>query len=171
APLAARAATPAAAPEPVRGSPETVAALSAEIVKKADGKTTRFDVALTPEGLGKVDVRIEIGRDGVMTAAMKFDTVHAAQELRGKAGELRQALADAGFNVADNGLSFDVSSQNNGQGSNPFHAFEGFGDQGQRAFTGRAFHAALTGEEDIVITPDLLPGLRTAADSGLDIRI
>ena len=145
----------------------------AEIIKKADAanKTTRFDVALTPEGLGKVDVRIEIGRDGVLTAAMKFDTVHAAQELRGKANELRQALSDAGFNVADNALSFDVSSQNSGQNSNPFLAFQDFGDQGQRAFTGRAFQAALTGEEDIVITPDLLPGLKTAADSGLDIRI
>ncbi|ATC26697.1 flagellar hook-length control protein FliK [Caulobacter vibrioides] len=161
---------PAAAPAPVRSSPETVAALSAEIIKKADAKTTRFDVALTPDGLGKVDVRIEIGRDGVLTASMRFDTVHAAQELRGKANELRQALADAGFNVADNALSFDVSSQG-GQSQNPFFAFEGWGDQGQRAFSGRAFQAALTGEEDITITPELLPGLKTVADSGLDIRI
>ena len=167
---AANAATPAAAPAPVRGSPETVAALSAEIIKKADAKTTRFDVALTPDGLGKVDVRIEIARDGALTASMRFDTVHAAQELRGKAHELRQALADAGFNVADNALSFDVSSQG-GQSQNPFFAFEGWGDQGQRAFSGRAFQAALTGEEDITINPELLPGLKTVADSGLDIRI
>jgi flagellar hook-length control protein FliK len=167
---AAATATSSAASAPVRGSPETVATLSAEIVKKADAKTTRFDVALTPEGLGKVDVRIEIGRDGALTASMRFDTVHAAQELRGKAHELRQALADAGFNVADNALSFDVSSQG-GQSQNPFFAFEGWGDQGQRAFPGRAFQAALTGEEDITITPELLPGLKTVADSGLDIRI
>lgn len=167
---AAATSTSSAVPAPVRGSPETVAALSAEIVKKADAKTTRFDVALTPDGLGKVDVRIEIGRDGALTASMRFDTVHAAQELRGKAHELRQALADAGFNVADNALSFDVSSQG-GQSQNPFFAFEGWGDQGQRAFPGRAFQAALTGEDDITITPELLPGLKTVADSGLDIRI
>ena len=80
---AAATSTSSAVPAPVRGSPETVAALSAEIVKKADAKTTRFDVALTPDGLGKVDVRIEIGRDGALTASMRFDTVHAAQELRG----------------------------------------------------------------------------------------
>src|SRR5690606_28201112 len=123
---AASAGAPAAGPAPVRGSPETVAALSAEIVKKADAKTTRFDVALTPDGLGKVDVRIEIARDGALTASMRFDTAHAAQELRSKASELRQALADAGFNVADNALSFDVSSQNSGQGQNPFFAFEGW---------------------------------------------
>ena len=168
----ASASAQAAAPAPVRGSPETVAALSAEIVKKADAKTTRFDVALTPDGLGKVDVRIEIARDGALTASMRFDTAHAAQELRNKAGELRQALADAGFNVADNALSFDVSSQNNGQNPNAFFAFDGWNDQGQRAFQGRAFQAAMTAEEEIVVTPsDLLPGLKTAADSGLDIRI
>ncbi|AVQ04516.1 hypothetical protein B7G68_17350 [Caulobacter segnis] len=171
APLAS-ASAPAAAAAPVRGSPETVAALSAEIVKRADAKTTRFDVALTPDGLGKVDVRIEIARDGALTASMRFDTVHAAHELRNKAGELRQALADAGFNVADNALSFDVSSQNNGQNPNAFFAFDGWNDQGQRAFSGRAFQAAMNAEEEIVVTPsDLLPGLKTAADSGLDIRI
>lgn len=120
------------------------------------GKATRFDMVLTPDALGKVDVRIEIGRDGVMTAAMKFDTVHAAQELRAKAGELRQALNDAGFNVADNGLSFDVSSQNQGQSNNPFFAFEGFNDQGRQAFAGRAFQN-LTGEEDIALTPTCCP--------------
>jgi flagellar hook-length control protein FliK len=156
----------------MRGSPETVAALSAEIIKKAGDKATRFDVTLTPDNLGKVDVRIEIARDGSMTASMKFDTAHAAQELRGKANELRQALSDAGFTVSDNALSFDVSSQNNGQGQNPFFAFEGWNDQGQRAFQGRAFQAAMNAEDDIAITPaDLLPGLKTAADSGLDIRI
>ena len=165
----ASAATPAAQ-APVRGSPETVEALSAEIVKRAGAQTTRFDVTLTPDDLGTVDVRIEIGRDGVMTASMKFDTVHAAQELRGKAGELRQALADAGFNVADNGLKFDVSSQNNGQSQNPFFAFQDWNDQG-RGFSGRAFQAAMTAEEEIAITPELLPGLKTVADSGLDIRI
>jgi flagellar hook-length control protein FliK len=167
----AASAAAAAAPAGARGAPETVAALSAEIIKKAGDKATRFDVTLTPDNLGKVDVRIEIGRDGAMTASMKFDTVHAAQELRGKASELRQALADAGFTVSDNGLSFDVSSQNSGQNSNPFLAFQDFGDQGQRAFSGRAFQSALNGEEDILITPELLPGLKTTADSGLDIRI
>uniref|UniRef100_UPI001438CD03 flagellar hook-length control protein FliK n=1 Tax=Caulobacter sp. SSI4214 TaxID=2575739 RepID=UPI001438CD03 len=162
----------AAAPAEVRGSPETVAALSAEIVKKADAKTTRFDVALTPEGLGKVNVRIEIGRDGALTASMQFDTAHAAQELKGKSSELRQALSDAGFNVPDNGLSFDVSSQNGGQGSNPFLAFNGWNDQGRGGFSGRAFQAAMNADDDIAITPaDLLPGLKTAAEGGLDIRI
>jgi hypothetical protein len=54
-------------------------------------------------------VRIEIAKDGALTAALNFDNPAAAAELRNKSGELRQALSQAaGFNVADNALSFDV---------------------------------------------------------------
>jgi flagellar hook-length control protein FliK len=155
----------------VRGSPETVAKLSADILKKLDAQTTRFDVALTPDGLGKVDVRIEIARNGALSAHMNFDTAQAAAELRNKSGELRQALSQAGFNVADNALSFDVSSQNGGQnGQNAFFNFSDGGD-GRRAFSGKAFQSALNDEPIILSPSDLLPGLRMAPDSGLDIRI
>jgi hypothetical protein len=155
----------------VRGSPETVAKLSADILKKLDAQTTRFDVALTPDGLGKVDVRIEIARNGALSAHMHFDTIQAAAELRNKSGELRQALSQAGFTVAENALSFDVSSQNGGQnGQNAFYNFNDGGD-GRRAWSGKAFQSALNDEPTILSPSDLLPGLRMAPDSGLDIRI
>jgi len=177
--IAAAPATPIVAPAvaaPVlraetRGAPETVAQLSADILKKLDAQTTRFDVALTPEGLGKVDVRIEIGRNGALTAHMQFDTVQAAAELRGKAGELRNALSQAGFTVADNALRFDVSSQGGGQnGQNAFFNFQS-GDENRRAWSGKAFQSALDDELPILSVSDLLPGLRMAETSGLDIRI
>lgn len=153
-----------------RGSPETVAQLSAEILKKLDARTTRFDVALTPEGLGKVDVRIEIGRHGALTASMAFDTAQAAAELRGKANELRQALSQAGFTIADNALRFDVSSQGGQSGQNAFFNFNG-GEDGRRAWSGKAFQAAQNDDTPLASVSDLLPGLRVTPDSGLDIRI
>jgi flagellar hook assembly protein FlgD len=115
-----------AAPAPIvaaqlpKAGPETVSHLTTEIASKAVvGKTSRFDVVLQPEGLGRVDVRIEIAKDGKLTAALNFDNPAAAAELRGKSGELRQALAAAGFNVADSALSFDSSSQNQNGGQKP----------------------------------------------------
>ncbi len=171
------AATIAAGPEvapalraETRGSPETVAQLSAEILKKLDAQTTRFDVALTPEGLGKVDVRIEIGRHGALTASMAFDTAQAAAELRGKSAELRQALSQAGFTIADDALRFDVSSQGGQNGQSAFFNFNG-GEDGRRAWSGKAFQSAQNDDAPILSTSDLLPGLRMAPDSGLDIRI
>lgn len=169
-PVAANAEAAAPLRAETRGSPETVAQLSAEILRKLDAQTTRFDVALTPEGLGKVDVRIEIGRHGALTASMAFDTAQAAAELRGKSQELRQALSQAGFTIADNALRFDVSSQGGQNGQNAFFNFNG-GEDGRRGWSGKAFQSAQNDDAPILSASDLLPGLRMAPDSGLDIRI
>lgn len=168
-PVAANAAAAAPLRAETRGSPETVAQLSAEILRKLDAQTTRFDVALTPEGLGKVDVRIEIGRHGALTASMAFDTAQAAAELRGKSQELRQALSQAGFTIADNALRFDVSSQGGQNGQNAFFNFHG--EDNRRGWSGKAFQSAQNDDAPILSASDLLPGLRMAPDSGLDIRI
>ena len=170
APVAGGAEVPTALRAETRGSPETVAQLSAEILKKLDARTTRFDVALTPEGLGKVDVRIEIGRHGALTASMAFDTAQAAAELRGKSHELRLALSQAGFTIADNALRFDVSSQGGQNGQSAFFNFNG-GEDGRRAWSGKAFQSAQNDDAPTLSASDLLPGLRMTPDSGLDIRI
>ncbi|MBC7670660.1 MAG: flagellar hook-length control protein FliK, partial [Gemmatimonadaceae bacterium] len=170
--------TAAPAPAPIAATlakaavtPETVSHLTTEITGKAQlGKTSRFDVVLQPEGLGRVDVRIEIAKDGKLTAALNFDNPQAAADMRGKSGELRQALAQAGFIVADTALSFDTSSQNGGQNQNAFFNFQG-GENGRQAFNGRAFQSAL-GEDLPTISPSaLLPGLRVAERSGVDVKI
>jgi flagellar hook-length control protein FliK len=163
--------TPVVAAQLPKASPETVSHLTTEIASKAVvGKTSRFDVVLQPEGLGRVDVRIEIAKDGKLTAALNFDNPAAAADMRGKSGELRQALAAAGFNVADNALSFDSSSQQ-GQNQNAFFNFQNQqGGDSRQAFHGRAFQSALN--EDIPLAPSaLLPGLRVAEASGVDVRI
>nr|QQZ49528.1 hypothetical protein JKL49_21585 [Phenylobacterium glaciei] len=69
----AAAAASTAAPAEMRAGPQTVAHLAAQIVKKLEGRSTQFDVALNPEGLGRVDVRIEIGAQGRLTASMSFE--------------------------------------------------------------------------------------------------
>jgi flagellar hook-length control protein FliK len=154
-----------------KATPETVTHLATEITSKAQaGKTSRFDVVLQPEGLGRVDVRIEIGKDGKLTAALNFDNPQAAADLRGKSGELRQALADAGFKLADSALSFDSSRQNGGQNPNAFFNFQG-GEHGRQAFNGRAFQSALADDRPTLSPSALLPGLRVAERSGVDVKI
>ncbi|MBO9557848.1 MAG: flagellar hook-length control protein FliK, partial [Caulobacter sp.] len=71
-----------------------------------------------------------------------------------------------------NALSFDSSSQNqSGQSQNAFFDFQNQqGGDGRQAFHGRAFKSALN--EDIPLAPSaLLPGLRVAEASGVDVRI
>ena len=155
-----------AAAVPVRGSPQTVANLAAQIVKKLDGRSSQFNVQLDPAGLGKVDVRIAIGADGRMSAAMSFDTPQAAAELKARASELHQAMAQAGFDLTG-GMSFDVASDR-GQGQGQGNQAQNQQPEASAAFRGRAFQAALDNTAD---APPPQYALRRAALAGVDIRI
>ena len=146
----------------VRGSPQTVASLAAEIARKLDARSTRFDVQLEPAGLGKVDVRVEIDAAGKVSAAMAFDNQQAASELKSRAGELQRALEQAGFDLSG-GLSFDVAGQGGGQ-----NQAQTQGDDAP-AFRGRAFQAVLNGPAESAAATATYS--RPAASGGVDIRI
>ncbi|MES2342375.1 MAG: flagellar hook-length control protein FliK, partial [Pseudomonadota bacterium] len=166
---AAIAAAPAA-PAEIRAGPQTVAHLAAQIVKKLEGRSTQFDVALNPEGLGQVDVRIEIGAQGKLTASMSFENAHAAAELRGRAGELQKALEQAGFDVSG-GIRFDVAADR-GQGQTGQGQFGQDSQNNGGAWRGRAFQAALdsAGETaDAALSGAL--NLQRRTQSGVDVRI
>lgn len=149
----------------VRGSPETVAKMAADIVRKLDGQSTRFDLQLDPVGMGKVDVAIEIDQAGKLTAAMSFDSAQSASDLRGRAGELRLALEQAGFDIAEGGLTFDLSGHGAGLGGRE-------AGQQERAWSGRAFQRAQSGADDADLSLAATPStpLRWTR-SGVDIRI
>ena len=151
---------------PARDAPATVAKLAADIVRKVEGQSTRFDLQLDPHGMGKVDVAIEIDRDGKLTAAMSFDSPQSAADLRGRAGELRLALEQAGFDIAEGGLTFDLSGQNAG-----FNGREA-SQQQDRAWTGRAFQRAQSGAEEADLSLAATPSTPSRwTRSGVDIRI
>lgn len=165
-------ATPAAmhaAAVAVRGAPQTVANLAAQIVKKLESKTTRFDVQLDPAGLGKVDVRVEIGAQGRITAALACHTAQGAEALRARSGELQQALEQAGFDVSG-GLSFEMAGGQGGQTG----AGQGQNDRNDfgQAFRGRAFQSGLDVAGDAAqAAADVAARLNRSRSAGVDIRI
>ncbi|HWA61558.1 MAG TPA: flagellar hook-length control protein FliK, partial [Caulobacteraceae bacterium] len=132
-----------------------------QMAKKVGGGSTRFDFALDPDGLGRVAVKVQIDAAGQLTAQLSFDSPAAAQEARARAGDLQQALAQAGFDVSQGGLSFQ-----SGDGQNPGLAWGQDGQQGRGG--GRFF----TGAADTAAASDLPPAVATrTASSGLDITI
>jgi hypothetical protein len=144
----------------VRGAPETVAKLAAGILDKLEGQATRFDLQLDPHGLGKVDVSVEIGADGKLTAQLGFDNAVGLSELRGRAQELRSALEQAGFNLAEGALSFDFNGERRQQ-----QATDGQSDRTEQA--GKAFARAQGAlDEELAATPT-----RYQARRGLDLLI
>lgn len=165
---ASQAASPAHTSHGARGTPETVANLAAQIVKKLEGKSTRFDVELNPHGLGKVDVRIEIGAQGRITAGMVFENPQAAADVKARAAELQRALEQAGFDISG-GISFDVAQDRGHQQQN--QAWQDQSDA-SRAFQGRAFRAALDTAGDAAEAANQgALRLRRGVNSGLDLRI
>lgn len=128
-----------------RATVETTAQIAAQIIKKLDGRSTRFDMALTPEGLGRVDVSLEIESDGQVTARLAFDTPAAAADLRARADELRRQLMEAGLHLSSDDLEFAERDPSSSFGGG---AFERQPDR--RAFTGAARLAA---EADSVVPP------------------
>lgn len=127
-----------------RASIETTAQIAAQITRKLEGRSTRFEMALTPEGLGRVDISLDIEADGALRATLAFDNPVAATELRGRVDELRRQLTDAGFTLADDALSFAERDPSAGQGG----AFDRPSDRHNNA---RAFGVAsrLSAEADV----------------------
>ncbi|MBU1346313.1 MAG: flagellar hook-length control protein FliK [Alphaproteobacteria bacterium] len=121
-----------AAPEVARGDPvqaqtlslsttsqasiNATAQIAAQIVKKLEGRSTRFEIALTPDDLGRVDVSLDIDADGQLAARLAFDNPAAAADLRARVDDLRRQLQEAGFTVADDALSFAERDASAGQG-------------------------------------------------------
>ena len=132
---------PASAPAPVQtasvlltqashlaqATVETTVQIAAQITRKLEGRSTRFEMGLTPEGLGRVDISLDIDSGGKLTARLAFDNPLAATEMRGKADELRRELQDAGFTIANDGLEFSERQ------SSPH---DGFDRRQGRAFAG-----------------------------------
>ena len=76
----------------------------------------RLRLRLDPQGLGRVDVSLKIDPAGQLSAVLSFDNPAAAAEAKGRAGDLQQALQQAGFDVSQSGLSF-TSGGGQGQGA------------------------------------------------------
>jgi hypothetical protein len=144
---------------------QTVSQLSAQIVQTTSGGKSSFEMILHPEGLGDVRVKVSVDRNGAVTADMSFSNPQAAAELGARAGDLKDALAQAGFTVADNGLNFNLGGQNqSGAGQNAWA-----NDAGANA--GRAFQTTADAAEDLLSSVSQAAIRLQRPAGGLDIRI
>lgn len=145
-----------------RAAVDATAQIAAQIMRKLEGRSTRFEIALRPDELGRVDVKLDIDAEGRLAARLAFDNPAAATDLRGRADELRRQLEAAGFQLADDALEFAERDS----GSSAF-------DRGQDARHGqnRAFAAAarLNGEIDMAQPPQWLA--LSLSPAGVDMKV
>lgn len=145
-----------------RATIDATAQIAAQILRKLEGRSTRFEMALTPDDLGRVDISLDIDAEGRLNARLAFDNPAAATDLRGRADELRRQLEDAGFHLADDAFEFTERDS----GSSAF-------DRGHDNRNGqsRAFAAAsrLNAEIDVAQPPRWLA--LSLSPSGVDMKV
>jgi flagellar hook-length control protein FliK len=112
-------ATASTAPVPITG-------LAVAIAARAQAGSNQFDIRLDPPELGRIDVRLDVDRDGQVTTHVAADRADTLALLQSQQPQLEQALEQAGLKTADNGLQFTLRDQsfagqnnNGGGGSQP----------------------------------------------------
>jgi len=134
--------------------------LAVEIAASARSGKTRFDVRLDPADLGRIDVRIDVDRNGQVTSHLTVEKPETLSMLQQDAPQLRQALDDAGLKTGNGGLQFSLrdqssSGQNNGNqtGGNAQRLVISEDDTVPAAVAGRSY------------------GRMLGANGGVDIRV
>jgi flagellar hook-length control protein FliK len=133
------------------GAPVPLSGLAVEIAASAHSGKTRFDVRLDPADLGRIDVRIDVDRNGQVTSHLRVEKPETLSMLQQDAPQLRQALDDAGLKTGTGGLQFSLrdqssSGQNNGNqtGGNAQRLVVSEEDTVPVAVAGRSYGRMLT---------------------------
>jgi flagellar hook-length control protein FliK len=155
-------ATPAAGFTAVAAStiPIPMNGLAVEIVANAQIGRSRFEIRLDPPELGRIDVRLDVDRQGQVTSHLFVEKSATLDLLRRDAQQLERALQDAGLKTSDNGLQFSLRDQQQQAGRND--------DNGsQRA------HRLVVTEEETVATEvaGRSYGRMASLRGGIDIRV
>ncbi|WP_333587956.1 flagellar hook-length control protein FliK [Phenylobacterium sp.] len=136
--------------------------MAAQVARKLQARSSHFEIQLQPEGLGRVDVRVDIDAQGRLTAALSFDNPQAASDLRQRAGELQRTLEQAGFDLSG-GLSFQSPDDRRGAFAED--------RRDQQGGSARAFASALDMAESADAPVAVRAYGRRPSDQGVDVRI
>lgn len=105
----------AAGPQAAHPAPSNdtvpVAGLAVEIAAQARGGKNRFEIRLDPPELGRIDVRLEVDKDGQVTSHLRVERPETLDLLRRDAPALERALQQAGLKTSDSGLQFSLRDQ------------------------------------------------------------
>lgn len=103
-------AAPTAQPAP-QAAAVPLAGIAVEIAGKALAGKNHFAIRLDPPELGRIEVRLDVDRDGRVTSHLVADRRDTLDLLQRDSATLQRALQDAGLKTSDNGLQFSLRDQ------------------------------------------------------------
>ena len=85
--------------------------VTVQITKAINSGADKINIQLKPASLGRVDVQLEVGHDGRAIAVITADNKDTLDLLQKNARDLEQALEDAGLQMDQDSLSFNLREQ------------------------------------------------------------
>lgn len=122
---------PAGAQKPANAVPWSEAAqtIGQRIAQAAAQGGTRFEIQLSPQELGRVQISLDFRADGQLEATLRAETPETVDLLRNDARTLERALTDAGLKPGQVSLNF--AQQDSQAGQRDFAGQEGQGGEGR----------------------------------------
>jgi len=114
----AAAATPTVVPQAAAQTPVPLSGVGVEIASKAASGAKEFEIRLDPPELGRIEVRLNVDRDGNVTSRLIADRQDTLDLLKRDSSGLERALQDAGLKTSDNGMQFSLRDQSLAQQQN-----------------------------------------------------
>ena len=141
-------------------APVPLSGLAIEIAASVKSGKSSFEIRLDPADLGRIDVRIDVDRNGQVTSHLTVEKPETLSMLRQDAPQLQQALDDAGFKTADGGLQFSLRDQSSS-------------GQNSGSDTGRNAQRLVISDEDTIpaAVAGRTYGRTLGSSSGVDIRV
>jgi flagellar hook-length control protein FliK len=139
-----------------------LAGVAIEIASKALAGKNHFAIRLDPPELGRIEVHLDVHRDGRVTSHLVADRKDTLDFFRRDAAGLERALQDAGLKTSDNGLQFSLRDQQN--------AWQQQQQQQQQANSANSVR--LVADDGLPAIDATQTGVRLSYRSGgLDIRV
>ena len=141
-------------------APVPLSGLAIEIAASVKSGKSSFEIRLDPADLGRIDVRIDVDRNGQVTSHLTVEKPETLSMLRQDAPQLQQALDDAGFKTGDGGLQFSLRDQSSS-------------GQNSGSETGRNAQRLVISDEDTIpaAVAGRTYGRTLGSSSGVDIRV
>ena len=156
---------PTAPPGPAQASAPhvPVSAMAVYIAGQAQNGAKRFDIRLDPPELGRVEVRLDMTREGQVTTHLVVERSETLDLLQRDARHLERALQNAGLDTSEDGMTFSLKDQGLAEGG---HNRFGSGDETGTLSNGDEM-------DDTSVIPDnaMPPAVRHTVSGGIDIRI
>ncbi|TAH35421.1 MAG: flagellar hook-length control protein FliK [Alphaproteobacteria bacterium] len=140
--------------------------VAVHIVKAAKDGVDKIKIQLTPEALGRVEIRLEMDKDALVKAVIATDKPEAAEWLARDAKQLERALQDAGIKADTSNMEF----QNRNQSTS--HNFAGqFSDNYNNGPAAHKYYGAKNGMADLNTDSNVIVKNLYVRDGGVNIMV